>query len=156
MTLKWPNTLESLYQISDQSIWFLIWILKKERFWKDLTREALEIPFTAIREYYWLNDQIKYIVIHKNYRNHGIYLEVYENGQLKCEDHWKDGKRNGIYNFWYKNGQLRWEHHWKDGKQNGIQRSWYENGQLRREYHLKDGKKDGIQCCWDENGQLFS
>jgi len=42
-------SLESLYQINDQSIWFLIWILKKERFWKDLTKEVLEEPFVMKR-----------------------------------------------------------------------------------------------------------
>jgi len=52
--LKLPQgiNLESLYQLSNQSIWFLIWILKKNRFWLDLTREVLEAPFTAERVYW--------------------------------------------------------------------------------------------------------
>jgi len=109
-------SLESLYQINDQSIWFLIWILKKERFWKDLTKEVLEEPFVMKREY-WLGGQIQFIYIMKNDRQHGITRS------------------------WYENGQLYWEHHWKDGNQNGIQRCWRENGQLYLGTSLERWKK---------------
>jgi len=147
-------SLKSLYQINNQSIWFLIWILKKERFWKDLTKEVLEEPFVMKREY-WLGGQIKFINTMKNYRTHGIERCWYENGQLRWEDHWKDGKQDGIQRGWHESGQLWWEEHWKDGKQDGIQRSWYENGQLRWEEYWKDGKQDGIECGWYKNGQLY-
>jgi len=136
-------SLETLYQISHQSIWFLIWILKKERFWKDLTKEVLEEPFVMKREY-WLGGQIKFMYITKNDRQHGIERRWYENGQLVLEHHWKDGKQDGIFRRWYENGQLRWEYRLKDGTQHGIERSWYENGQLYWEHHWKDGKRDGI------------
>jgi len=147
-------TLESLYQINDQSIWFLIWILKKERFWKDLTKEVLEIPFTIIRDY-WLNGQIHRITTMKNDKYHSIYRSWYETGQLYSEQHWKDGKKDGIHRSWYENGQLCWEQHWKDGKRDGIHRGWYENGQLYWEYRLKDGTQNGIQGVWCENGKLY-
>jgi len=58
-------TLESLYQTKKQSIWFLIWILKKNRFWPDLTRVVLEEPFT-VKRLYWTNSQIYFIEITKN------------------------------------------------------------------------------------------
>jgi len=71
MDLELPgNSLESLYQISDQSIWFLIWILKQERFWKDLTKEVLEIPFTVQRKYL-LWGQIGSLQTLKNNKVHG-------------------------------------------------------------------------------------
>jgi len=124
-------TLESMYKINDQSIWFLIWILKKENFWKDLTKEVLEEPFVMKREYF-LSGQIKFIYIMKNDRQHGIERDWSESGQLWYEGHWKDGKRDGIHRGWYENGKLYWEEHWKD-----------ENGQLYWEHHWKDGKRDG-------------
>jgi len=60
MELQLPSgiTLESLFQISDQSIWFLIWILKKNRFWPDLIKEVLEQHFMVERYYYWSSGQI--------------------------------------------------------------------------------------------------
>jgi len=147
-------TLESLYQINDQSIWFLIWILKKERFWKDLTKEVLEIPFSIIRDY-WPNGQIHRITTMKNNSIHGIRRGWRESGQLWWEQHWKDGNQDGIECGWYENGQLYSEQHWKDGKQDGIQRDWFESGQLWYEGHWKDGKIDGIiERGWHESGQL--
>jgi len=107
-------SLESLYQINDQSIWFLIWILKKEKFWKDLTKEVLEEPFVIKREY-WLGGQIKFMYITKNNSIHGIQRGLYKSGQLGWEQHWKDGKQDGIECSWYENGKLWWEQHWKDG-----------------------------------------
>ena len=138
LKLSKGNTLESLYQISDQSIWFLIWILKQERFWPDLTREALEEPFIVSRGYY-LSGQIHYLVTKKNNSRHGIQRFWYENGQLRWEENWKDGKEDGIQRFWHRNGQLYREERWKDGKQDGIQRGWHLNGQLRWEQYWKDG-----------------
>ena len=103
-------TLASLYQINNQSVWFLILILKKNRFWPDLTREILEQPF-AVKRAYRPNGRIHYLMTQKNNTIHGIYHK------------------------WYDNGHLGWEDHWKDGKLDGIQRGWYENGQLYREEH---------------------
>ena len=116
MVLELPGgtTLESLYQINDQSIWFLIWILKKEKFWSDLTREVLEIPFMVIRHYF-LHGPIKWINTYKNGIYHGICRGWYENGQLRLKNHCKDGKKDGIYRSWHDNGQLLWEDYWKDG-----------------------------------------
>ena len=104
-------TLESLYQISEQSIWFLIWILKKNRFWSDLTRKALEEPFMVERDYS-PNGQIHHLVIIKNYLGHGVYRSWYENGQISMEDHWKDGKLYGSERGWSSNGQLLWVNHY--------------------------------------------
>jgi len=154
-TLQLPEfSLKSLYQINNQSIWFLIWILKKERFWKDLTKEVLEEPFVMKREY-WLGCQIKFVYTTKNNNIHGIFRSWYESGQLWHEGHWKDGKKDGIFRRWYENGQLSWEDHWKDGKRDGNRRRWYESGHLHWEQHWKDGKKDGIERCWYKSRQLY-
>ena len=135
---KFPCTLESLYQISEQSIWFLIWILKKERFWPGLIRETLEEPFTAKRKY-WPNGHIGEFWIKKcNNTYHGIYHYWYRNGQLEWERHWKNGKLDGTQRNWYINGQLWSERHWKNGEREGIQHGWYENGQLAYEEHWND------------------
>ena len=138
LELPKDSTLESLYQINNKSIWFLIWIFKKEKFWMDLTREVLETPF-SVERYYWSNGQIFSLMTHKNNKYHGIDRGWYENGQLWLVRHWKDGRKNGISRSWYESGQLWSEHHWKDGKKDGIHRGWDEIGQLRWETHWKDG-----------------
>ena len=144
LKLSRGNTMESLYQISNQNIWFLIWILKKVRFWPDLTREALEEPFIVLKRIYCSNGQIYNIHITKNNKMHGTVRTWHVNGQLRLEEHWKDGEKDGIRCDWYENGQLWWEDHWKDGKLDGIQRTWYRNGQLISETHWKDG----INISW--------
>jgi len=83
------TTLESLYQIKKKSIWFLIWILKKNRFWPDLTRVVLEEPFTVERNYY-SNGQIKYLFIKKNNRLHGTGRSLLPYGDLEWEHCWYD------------------------------------------------------------------
>jgi len=147
-------TLESLYQINNQSIWFLVWILKKEQFWSYIIREALEIPFTMKRGYL-PNGQKLFLKIKKNNRLHSFHRCWHENGQLRGEIYWKDGHQDGIDHGWYENGQLQWESHWKNGKQVGIQRHWYENGQLEQEFNWKNGEADGIVKSWHQNGQLI-
>jgi len=147
------NTLEILYQINDQSIWFLIWILKKIRFWPDLTKETLEIPFIVKRNYYWTSDRIKFLFIWKNNIKHGISYDWYENGQLMYENSWKDNRLNGISYRWYESGQLQLKECFKNGKYDGINRGWHKNGQLRFENSWKDGKLDGILRYWDEYGR---
>ena len=134
------NTLASLYQINNQSIWFLAWILKQNRLWPDLTKEVLETPFT-VEINYWKNGQIYYVSIKKNNKYHGISRGWHENGQLRWVKHWKDGKEDGINCGWYENGQLCWEEYWKDGKEDGLECQWNENGQLYWEHHWKNGKK---------------
>ena len=107
-------TLESLYQISDQSIWFLTWIFKKAGFWPDLTRKALEIPFTAKRQY-WPNGQIASLVVKKNNMNHGIVRGWYKNGQLEWEHYRKNVLLHGTFRRWYENGQQYTNEYWMDG-----------------------------------------
>jgi len=107
------NTLESLYEINNQSIWFLIWILKKVRFWPDLIREALEEPF-LVERMYWSNGQIRYVEPIKNNKVHGISRGWYKNGKIKWLSHMKDNKNHGKAYGWHENGHLAWEGRWKD------------------------------------------
>ena len=113
------TTLESLYQINDQSIWFLIWILKKVRFWPDLTKEVLEEPFT-VKRYYWTNAQIYKFFTTKNNKIHGIYRSWNSIGEVMEYSYWKDGKQDGISRIWKSRilnslGRLVLEEQWEDG-----------------------------------------
>ena len=106
-------TMESLYQIKKQSIWFLIWIFKKNRFWLDLTRVVLEEPF-KVKRGYWSSGQICFIEITNNNKYYSVNRVWYKNGQLNLESYWKNGLRNGISREWYYDGKLIYKSYWKD------------------------------------------
>ena len=118
LQLSKDNNLESLYQINDQSIWFLIWILKKMRFWSDLTKETLEAPFTVKRNY-WGNGQIRFLITYKSNWFHGKHSYWWIDGKMINEYYWKDGKKqHGFTHYWCNaTGQLVIEQHWKEGHQ---------------------------------------
>ena len=128
LELPGGTTLESLYQINDQSIWFLIWILKKMRFWSDLIKETLEAPFEVERDYY-TSGQIIYFNLLKNNKLHGIDRTWHPNRQIWLEYHWKDGKKDGMIRKWYDNGQLFEETLWK----NSCKYGWNIIGKMDKE-----------------------
>ena len=86
----------------------------------------------------------------------GNAIALYENGQKKAEDNFKDGKRDGLQLFWHQNGQKKGEINWKNGKQNGLYLGWYENGKKAMEEKYKDGKPYGSYMAWHKNGQKRS
>ena len=133
MSLKLPKntSLQDLYLEEDQTIWFLVWILKQsspcDRY---ISQMILESPFQVIRNKYWIYP-IQYIL--KNGQSHGLERVWYHNGQLGYEYHWVNGRRYGLHREWYDNGKLKYESHWENGGKHGLDRGWYYNGQLKHE-----------------------
>ena len=108
-------TYEKLYQINDQSIWFLAWVLKQRRCNPGFNQEILSTPFTVQREYR-VNGQLDYLQCFKNGTKHGLSRQWDRNGQLWWEREWQNGQWHGLSRKWDRNGQLRWESDWKHGK----------------------------------------
>ena len=52
----------------------------------------------------------------------GVYIEKYDNGQKKTENHYKDGKLDGLSTEWRENGQKEREWNYKDGTIMGVLR----------------------------------
>ena len=156
MYLQLPNniSLADLYLEDNQTIWFLIWILKKampcDRY---LSEIILETPFQVIQDKHFYGYPRQYI--QKNKKNHGLDRGWFLNGQLSEERHWKNGQKDGLESWWHHNSQLRWQRHWKNGQQDGLNRGWYLNGQLAWEEHWKNGQKHGQKRGWFNNGQLY-
>jgi len=150
-------TLESLYKINPQSIWFLIWILKKVRFWPDLIKETLERPF-AVKKSNPSDNYIYFFSVVKNNLKHGVHRTFFKNPQLGWqllyESYWKNKQQHGITRTWHKNAQLKSENRFKNYIRHGIARCWYKNGQLREESHWQNGSNDGIYRSWFKNGHL--
>jgi antitoxin component YwqK of YwqJK toxin-antitoxin module len=61
----------------------------------------------------------------------GPHVEYYDNGQKRCERHYKNGEKEGLETFWYENALKEREYHYKDGKGDGLWTYWHENGQKR-------------------------
>ena len=155
MSLKLPKntSLQDLYLEDDQTIWFLIWILKQfmpcDRY---ISEMILESPFQVIQGKNILGGPSKYAL--KNGQRHGLDRLWHLNGQLWHESYWKNGQEHGLSREWYSNGQLDHEHYWKNGERHGLSRGWYQNGKLVYESHWKNGQRHGQQRAWYENCQL--
>ena len=155
MYLQLPNNirLADLYLEDDQTIWFLIWILRKSGCDRYVGEIILEAPFQVFKETYNYKNSI--VWIEKNKKKHGPERGWRSNAQLHWERHWKNGQKDGLSRGWYQNGQLSLECHWKNGRKHGLDRGWYRNGQLWWKEHWKNGQKDGLGREWYGSGQLY-
>jgi hypothetical protein len=84
----------------------------------------------------------------------GVYVEKWDNGQKKKEEHYRDGKLDGLWTIWYENGQKDEEGNYKNRRKDGRWTEWWEDGQEFRELNYKDGKADGLWTFWDEEGNI--
>jgi antitoxin component YwqK of YwqJK toxin-antitoxin module len=76
----------------------------------------------------------------KNDKMHGLYQAWHPNGQLSCEQIYKDGKMHGLYQAWNSNGQLSCEQMFKDGKPHGKMITYNEDGTIKLEMSWLNGK----------------
>ena len=136
------TSLQDLYLEDNQTIWFLIWILKKagpcDRY---ISQMILETPFQVIQKTYENGDSKQYIQKNgqEHGQEHGLACAWYDDGQLWYEKYWKNGQQHGLARGWYESGQLWREENWKNGQRNGLARGWYRNGQLAYENHWENG-----------------
>ena len=134
------TSLQDLYLEEDQTIWFLIWILKQsspcDRY---ISQMILESPFQVIQNSNpdGYGDPRQYIL--KSGQQHGKGRVWYGNGQLKYEHNLENGQQHGRQRNWYQNGQLKYEGTWKNGQEHGKIRWWSENGQLMYEQNWENG-----------------
>ena len=149
MSLKLPKntSLQDLYLEEDQTIWFLIWILKKSSPCDQyISQMILESSFQVIQDIDYIGYPRKYIRkngirhgLNRMWYHHGLDRMWYHNGQLRIEIHWKNGRTHGSYREWYGSGQLRFEYHCVNGILHGPEHEWYRNGQLNYEENWENG-----------------
>ena len=132
------TSLQDLYLEEDQTIWFLIWILKKampcDRY---ISQMILESPFQVIQDNNWLGYPRQYIL--KNGQRHGQKRGWDVSGKFRYEQNWKNGLLYGLARGWHQNGQLHYEENWKNNRKHGLHRGWYNNGQLMYKRYWKNG-----------------
>lgn len=68
-------------------------------------------PNVKSERYYHDNGQISYdgyTLNGKAESTHGLEYFFYENGKIKCLQHWNNGKREGLKKVWHENGKLKY------------------------------------------------
>ncbi len=108
---------------------------------------------------YTLDAQGKDTVEIQNYLNgkeHGIWKQFYENGQLRESRFFKEGKKEGQYLAWWPDGSPQKEYYFENGEYEGTCKEWYQNGQLFREFNYHIGQEEGSQKMWKGDGKIES
>jgi periplasmic protein TonB len=82
----------------------------------------------------------------------GVYLEYFENGQLKVESNYKNGKLHEKFKEYFENGKLRKEIDYKEEKFNGMVLTYWKNGKSKR---IAKYENDSLIIgeCFDANGE---
>jgi len=111
--------------------------------------------YTGEYKMYHENGQLNCQEFYKDGERDGETKGYYENGQLRCQRFYKDGKLDGEYKWYYGNGQLWCQGFYKDGILHGEYKEYHENGQLRCQSFYKDGKLDGEYKEYYGNGKLM-
>jgi len=83
----------------------------------------------------------------------GVWRTWHDNGRLYKEGELKLGKEHGRYLEYFENGILCYEYFYDSGKKTGLWRSWYENGNIYTERNFKDGTLNGRLVHYSEEGE---
>ena len=84
----------------------------------------------------------------------GVYIELYENGQVKTEMALRNGQKHGITKIYFDSGKINEFRSFKKSLMHGKWETWNEPGKKIAEANYRNGKKDGKWYVWDENGTL--
>ena len=84
---------------------------------------------------------------------HGTDIHYFLDGQVKFEEHYKDGALDSVTEFWYPNGTKQGELPYLEGKPHGKATTWYPDGRKKSEKTWSRGQLDGPAVEWDPKGQ---
>ncbi len=79
----------------------------------------------------------------KGGKANGLWMEWYENGNLRFKANWQEGRGHGLWQYFHENGQVRDEGVYHYDIPNGIHQEYHANGQLAVRKFYIDGKKEG-------------
>ena len=71
----------------------------------------------------------------------GLVRELYDTGETRLEQYYKNGKKDGTIKMWYKDGSIRKEGSWKNGKPDGLFIDYNEDGSIHQENKFSNGKR---------------
>jgi hypothetical protein len=139
----------------------------------------LAFPSRAQYVRYELNDKDTINIIDKDSLKQGLWLEFWQNGDLKSETYYKDNKKNGLQIIWYATPDcVEQEAYYKDdkldgtithysrkcrkdfietyknGTKEGVEIEFYSNGIKKAEGYYKKGMLDGYYKVYDKKGRF--
>jgi len=89
-------------------------------------------------------------LLHKKFKINGFFIDSNNLTYLTRPENF-----NGIYVKLYDNGQLSYEWNYKNGKFHGKQCYWYENGNKKSEIDYNYEFPCGFWTWWYENGKII-
>lgn len=85
----------------------------------------------------------------------GVGFEVFSNGRIESETHYKDGLADGLVSEWDETGVLRAQFSCKKGMIHGSSKTWHANGVLKEDAHYEWGVElDATES--DEQGTVVA
>ena len=144
------NKIDSGYGLHDPNFLYKVGeYVEVDNYDDDLT----EVCSTGI--HYFLSEEPAFFWKLNTENYTGEYKSYHDNGELRCQQFYKNGLSSGEYKDYYRNGQLKCQQFYKDGLPHGEYKYYYENGQLKCQQFYKDGLSHG-ECKWYYgNGQLY-
>lgn len=92
----------------------------------------------------------------KDGREHGIWIQKYQNGKIQSKRFFKHGKKEGQFDAWWENGNKRLEYHFKNGEYEGNAKEWAVNGMLIKSLNYANGHEAGLQQQWTDKGDVWA
>lgn len=85
----------------------------------------------------------------------GNVEDAHENGQVSLTGKYEDGLKTGLFIEYYDNGQMKKSSDFFMGTEEGEVKEFHKNGNVKTTYKMIDGKiSDGLFRAYDEEGYL--
>ncbi len=120
-----------------------------------------------------------------NGKRNGLWLELYESGNLKAEGYYENGNKIGVWTwyyesvddirnksiegkfdreghetgawtFWFPNGKVAEKGSFVNGRRSGLWVEYWENGKVKAEGYYQEGREIGIWTYYRQDGNKLS
>lgn len=110
-------------------------------------------PFTGSVYAYFSDGKTVYLKSDfVNGKQHGEYIEYFQNGQINYKYNYKNGIEDGEWVWYDENGNILKKENYKEGNRHGEWTTWFSNGQLHVKGQFENGEEVGEWLQWDEEG----
>jgi hypothetical protein len=72
---------------------------------------------------------------------HGLFTEIYPDGQPRTEKQFQYGYEEGLQKGWHSSGKISYNYKAKAGIRNGLYQEYYPDGKLQVESYYENGKE---------------
>jgi hypothetical protein len=86
----------------------------------------------------------------------GSYIRYFADGKTATEGSYLLNKKDGRWRSYFSNGQLKEENHWRNGRLNGSYQTFFENRQIEEQGRYQRNWKTGLWKHYLSDGSLGS